>query len=54
MRLDRAQAEALLARIRGCRVAVLGDLMLDEYLFGEVDRISPPPSQGFVLRKTEN
>ncbi len=41
MRLDRAQAEALLARIRGCRVAVLGDLMLDEYLFGEVDRISP-------------
>ncbi|MBI4913665.1 MAG: D-glycero-beta-D-manno-heptose-7-phosphate kinase [Acidobacteria bacterium] len=41
MRLDRDQAEALLARLRGCPVAVLGDLMLDEYLFGEVNRISP-------------
>jgi D-beta-D-heptose 7-phosphate kinase/D-beta-D-heptose 1-phosphate adenosyltransferase len=41
MRLDRGQAEALLNRIRGCPVAVLGDLMLDEYLFGEVNRISP-------------
>lgn len=41
MRLDRDQAENLLQRIRGRRVAVLGDLMLDEYLFGEVSRISP-------------
>ncbi|MGA2079186.1 MAG: D-glycero-beta-D-manno-heptose-7-phosphate kinase [Holophaga sp.] len=41
MRLDRSQAERLLGRIEGTRVAVLGDLMLDEYLFGNVDRISP-------------
>ena len=41
MRLDRAQAESLLGRMRGNKVAVLGDLMLDEYLFGEVSRISP-------------
>jgi len=41
MRLDRSQAEALLAGIRGLKVVVLGDLMLDEYLFGEVNRISP-------------
>ena len=41
MRMDRAQAESLLARMSGQRVAVLGDLMLDEYLFGEVNRISP-------------
>lgn len=41
MRLDRTQAEALLGRIQGVKVAVLGDLMLDEYLFGEVNRISP-------------
>lgn len=41
MRLDRVQAEALLSRIRGLKVVVLGDLMLDEYLFGEVNRISP-------------
>ncbi|HLP29926.1 MAG TPA: PfkB family carbohydrate kinase, partial [Geothrix sp.] len=41
MRLDRAQAESLLRRMEGRKVAVLGDVMLDEYLFGEVNRISP-------------
>ncbi len=41
MKLDQSHAESLLARIRGLKVAVLGDLMLDEYLFGEVSRISP-------------
>lgn len=41
MRLDRTQAETLLARLHGLKVVVLGDLMLDEYLFGEVNRISP-------------
>jgi len=41
MRLDREQAGDLLGRVQGHRVAVLGDLMLDEYLFGEVSRISP-------------
>lgn len=41
MRLDREQAGALLGLIRGRKVAVLGDVMLDEYLFGEVSRISP-------------
>ena len=41
MRLDRSQAEVLLQRMEGRKVAVLGDVMLDEYLFGEVSRISP-------------
>ena len=41
MRMDLAQAESLLGKMRGRKVAVLGDLMLDEYLFGEVSRISP-------------
>ena len=41
MKLDRNQAQAMLERMRGVKVAVLGDLMLDEYLFGEVNRISP-------------
>jgi rfaE bifunctional protein kinase chain/domain len=41
MRLDQTQAATLLDRIQGCRVAILGDLMLDEYLYGEVNRISP-------------
>jgi D-beta-D-heptose 7-phosphate kinase/D-beta-D-heptose 1-phosphate adenosyltransferase len=41
VRLDREQAHSLLRRMAGCKVAVLGDVMLDEYLFGEVSRISP-------------
>jgi rfaE bifunctional protein kinase chain/domain len=41
VRLDRGQAESLLRRMEGRKVAVLGDVMLDEYLFGEVNRISP-------------
>jgi len=32
---------ALVARFAGRRVAVLGDVMLDRYLWGRVDRISP-------------
>jgi D-glycero-beta-D-manno-heptose-7-phosphate kinase len=28
-------------QLRGCRVAVIGDVMLDEYVRGEVSRISP-------------
>ena len=31
---------ALLARFSGARIAVLGDLVADEYLYGETDRIS--------------
>jgi len=41
VRLDRTHAESLLQRMEGRKVAVLGDVMLDEYLFGEVNRISP-------------
>ena len=39
--LDKKTAEAALAAIQGQKLLVLGDLMLDEYLFGEVNRISP-------------
>jgi len=30
-----------LSRFNKCRILVIGDLMIDEYLWGEVDRISP-------------
>jgi len=38
----------------GCQVLVMGDLMIDEYLWGEVDRISPeaPVQVVSVLRDT--
>src|SRR5689334_4120637 len=41
MRLDKARASRLLEDLKGAPVLVFGDLMLDEYLFGEVNRISP-------------
>ena len=39
--LDSAALRALVAGFAGRRVAVLGDLMLDRYLWGRVERISP-------------
>ncbi len=38
---DAAALAALVARFAGRRVAVLGDCMLDRYLWGSVERISP-------------
>ena len=36
-----APLTAKLARCRGARILIVGDVMLDHYLFGEVERISP-------------
>lgn len=41
MRLRPARCRALLRRLAGGRVLVLGDLMLDEFVWGKVARISP-------------
>jgi len=30
-----------ISKFKKCRVLVIGDLMIDEYLWGDVDRISP-------------
>ena len=40
-RLSYERIEAILAQARSVRVLVVGDLMLDRYLTGAVDRISP-------------
>lgn len=39
--LSRDRARRLLEAMRGVRVAVIGDVMLDEFLWGRVARISP-------------
>lgn len=39
--LDRERIESLLARFDDLHLLVAGDVLLDEYLVGEVDRISP-------------
>jgi rfaE bifunctional protein kinase chain/domain len=41
MTLARARAEQLTERFAGRRILVLGDLMLDEFIWGRVRRISP-------------
>lgn len=39
--MDRKKIESLFARAKEVRALVIGDLMLDEYLWGKADRISP-------------
>jgi D-beta-D-heptose 7-phosphate kinase/D-beta-D-heptose 1-phosphate adenosyltransferase len=39
--LEKNRAEEILTNARGCRIAVLGDVMLDEFIWGRVTRISP-------------
>jgi D-beta-D-heptose 7-phosphate kinase/D-beta-D-heptose 1-phosphate adenosyltransferase len=41
MGLSRARLEELPARMRGRRIAVVGDAILDRYLIGDSDRLSP-------------
>jgi len=45
----------LTAKVKTCRVLVVGDVMLDRYYFGEVSRISPeaPVPVNRVLREKE-
>ena len=35
-----AELRSLLDRFEGARIAVVGDLVADEYLYGETERIS--------------
>lgn len=39
--MDRKNAESLFARAKEIKTLVVGDLMLDEYLWGKAERISP-------------
>ncbi len=46
--------QRLLARFRKIRVAVLGDLMLDRYLWGEAERLSPEAAVPVVNFASQN
>lgn len=52
---DRERLAAIVGRFSGRRILVLGDLMVDRYLWGRVDRISPeaPVPVVDVERQTE-
>ena len=41
MSFDRGYLERFLGDVADTRALVVGDLMLDEYVWGAVDRISP-------------
>lgn len=47
--LARARAAEIVARFRSLKVAVVGDLMLDRYLLGDIERISPEAPVPVVL-----
>src|SRR6185437_14912419 len=52
---SKANLQKLLARLRGKRVGVVGDLMLDRYLWGTATRLSPEaavPVVDFVSETT--
>ena len=51
--VSRHRAEALLERMRHVRVAVVGDVMLDRYLVGDVERISPEAPVPVILVEDE-
>ena len=54
MTMTSIDAEYLLREMARCHVIVVGDLMLDEYLWGEIGRISPEaPVPVMHLRRSE-
>jgi len=54
MPMDRKDAESIFTRARSVRVLVVGDLMLDEYLWGKAERISPEaPVQVVDVRRED-
>ncbi|MFH1764533.1 MAG: PfkB family carbohydrate kinase [Gemmatimonadota bacterium] len=53
-RITPSRARELLSRAPGVRVLVVGDLMLDRYLIGSVDRISPEAPVPVVRVESES
>ena len=52
--LTNQRAREILTRARTCRVLVLGDVMLDEFIWGDVNRISPEAPVPVVNIKRES
>jgi len=52
--MDRKDAESIFTRARNIKALVIGDLMLDEYLWGKAERISPEAPVQVVDVKRED
>jgi len=53
VRSKASRERAALSDLKNCTIAVIGDLMLDRYLHGDVDRISPEAPVPVVQRRSE-
>lgn len=51
--VSRARVASILAEFRRVRVAIVGDVMLDRYLLGDVERISPEAPVPIVIVENE-
>jgi D-beta-D-heptose 7-phosphate kinase/D-beta-D-heptose 1-phosphate adenosyltransferase len=51
--MDLSSLQALLARVSGARVACVGDVMVDRFVYGDVGRISPEAPIPVMARKSE-
>lgn len=52
--MDRKSVEGLLSNSKNRKIFIIGDVMLDKYMMGEVTRVSPEaPVQVFDIKKTE-
>ena len=51
--LSRTRVASILAKFRRVRVAVVGDVMLDRYMLGDVERISPEAPVPIVIVEDE-
>ena len=51
---DGFRMDSIIAGFQDCRILVIGDLMLDEYVWGTVDRISPEAPVQIVSVKRES
>jgi len=53
--MNKNNLEKLFNNAKASKICIIGDVMLDRYMFGDVSRISPEaPVQVFDLRKVEN
>lgn len=53
--MDKALLDKIFSKAQSSQIFVIGDIMLDRYLFGDVNRISPEaPVQVFDVRRTES
>ncbi|MBU2591241.1 MAG: D-glycero-beta-D-manno-heptose-7-phosphate kinase, partial [Nitrospinae bacterium] len=50
----RERIKDIIASLKGHRIIVVGDLILDEYIWGSLERISPEAPVGIIESKSEN